>query len=359
MSNNVTSAIPVTFVPSSTVSSPKSIYQSLTLMLPQEPVTTPVPVPSPRVQTNPVTEYTTHTEDHIHRIRNYHIPTYALDGVQESLQRGDGIAFLAQSEASLQRILDIRGPDYNALSPLEQKRRALDVCIVLNPEQIHALPQPSSPPSFPVSPSSPTLMIPPRTLTPPPYPRSVTPSSPVIPPFTTHDPSSYVLPPSPRTPPTPPLLDTVYPSSALPSPQPSSPRPTSIPDKQYVLDPPAKFSDLPGDTMYRIMLLLRTYPDTAPVTPHPPAWAGGPGYEERFYAHPDAEGPLVEDQLLHPNLAYLLDMAEGDCGMGMAHALHGLNDNGIRGDLIRWTDWRKCITSLTALECHLGELLRQ
>ena len=39
MSNNVTSAIPVTFIPSSAVSSPESIYQSLTLMLPQEPVT--------------------------------------------------------------------------------------------------------------------------------------------------------------------------------------------------------------------------------------------------------------------------------------------------------------------------------
>ena len=88
MSNNVTSAVPVTFIPSSTVSSPESIYQSLTLTLPQEPVTAPVPipVPSPRVQTNPVTEYTTRTEDHIRNIRNYHIPSYALDGVRESLK---------------------------------------------------------------------------------------------------------------------------------------------------------------------------------------------------------------------------------------------------------------------------------
>ena len=109
--------------------------------------------------------------------------------------------------------------------------------------------------------------------------------------------------------------------------------------------------------MYRIMLLLHTYPDTAPITPHPPAWAGGPGYQECFYTHPDAKGPLVEDQTLHPNLAYLLDMAEGDCSMGMAHTLHGLDDNGIRGDTIHWTDWTKCITSLAALECHLGELL--
>src|SRR5882724_3963516 len=292
MSNTVNSAVPITFVPSSAVSSPASIYQSLTLTLPQEPITAPVPVPSPRVQTNPVPEYTMHTEDYLRRIRTFHVPTYALDGVRESLQRGDGIAFLAQSEASLQRILDIRGPDYNALSPMEQKRRALDVCIVLNPEQIHALPRPSSPPSFPLSSSSSPLMIPPRTLTPPPYPHSVTPSSPVIPPFTTHDPSSYVPPPSPRTPPTPPILDTVYPSSALPSSRPLSPRPASQAEKQYVLNPPTKFSDLPGDTMYRIMLLLRTYPNTAPVTPHPPAWAGGPGYEERFYAHPDTEGPL-------------------------------------------------------------------
>src|SRR5882724_8127879 len=145
----------------------------------------------------------------------------------------------------------------------------------------------------------------------------------------------------------------------MPSPQPSSPRPASQEEKQYVLDPPSKFSELPGDTMYRIMLLLHTYPDTAPVTPHPPARAGGPGYEERHYAHPDAEGPLVEDQTLHPNLAYLVDMAEGDCGMGMARALHGLDDDGIRGDLTRWTDWTKCIKSLAALECHLGELLWQ
>src|SRR5882724_10697839 len=145
----------------------------------------------------------------------------------------------------------------------------------------------------------------------------------------------------------------------MPSPQPSPPHPDSQEEKQYVLDPPSKFSELPGDTMYRIMLLLRTYPDTAPVTPHPPAWADGPGYEERHYAHPDAEGPLVEDQLLHPNLAYLLDMAKGDCGMGVARALHGLDDQGIRGDLTRWTDWTKCIKSLAALEYHLGELLWQ
>ena len=104
MSNTVNSAVPVTFVPSSAVSSPESIYQSLTLTLPQEPVTAPVPAPSPHVQTNPITEYTTHTEDHLRRIRNYRILTYALDGVRESLQRGDGIAFLAQSETSLQCI---------------------------------------------------------------------------------------------------------------------------------------------------------------------------------------------------------------------------------------------------------------
>src|SRR5882724_8598368 len=144
MSNTVNSAVPITFVPSSAVSSPESIYQSLTLTLPQEPITAPVPIPSPRVQTNPVTEYSTHTEDYLNHIRTFRVPTYALNGVRESLQRGDGIAFLAQSEASLQRILDICGPDYNALSPLEQKRRAMDVCIVLNPEQIHALPRPPS-----------------------------------------------------------------------------------------------------------------------------------------------------------------------------------------------------------------------
>ena len=294
MSNNVTSAVPITFVPSSAVSSPKSIYQSLTLTLPQEPITAPVPVPSPRVQTNPVPEYTMHTEDYLRRIRTFHVPTYALDGVRESLQQGDGIAFLAQSEASLQRILDIRGPNYNTLSPMEQKRHALDVCIVLNPEQIHALPRPSSPLSFPPSSSSSPLMIPLRTLTPPPYPRSITPSSPVIPPFTVPDPSAYILRSQPPTPPTPPFLDTVYLSSAMSSQPPSSPGPTSSAEKQYVLDHPTKFSELPGDTMYRIMLLLRTYPNTAPITPHPPAWAGGPGYDEHFYAYPDSEGPCKD-----------------------------------------------------------------
>ena len=81
MSNNITSAIPVTFVPSSAVSSPESIYQSLTLTLPQEPITAPIPIPSPHAQTNPVTEYTTHTEDYLCRIRTFHVPTYALDGV--------------------------------------------------------------------------------------------------------------------------------------------------------------------------------------------------------------------------------------------------------------------------------------
>ena len=93
MSNNTTSSIPVTFIPSSTVSSPESIYQSLTLTLPQEPITTPVPVPSPRIQTNSVTEYTTHTEEHARIIEAFHIPTYVIDGVWESLQWGDRIAF--------------------------------------------------------------------------------------------------------------------------------------------------------------------------------------------------------------------------------------------------------------------------
>ena len=102
MSNNVTSAIPITFTPSSTVSSPESIYQSLTLTLPQEPVTAPVPIPSPCVQTNPVIEYPTHTEDRTRRIESFHIPYYVIEGVRESLRQGDGIAFLAQSEALLQ-----------------------------------------------------------------------------------------------------------------------------------------------------------------------------------------------------------------------------------------------------------------
>jgi len=105
------------------------------------------------------------------------------------------------------------------------------------------------------------------------------------------------------------------------------------------------------------MILLHAYPDTTPVTPHPPAWAGGPGYQECFYAHLDIEGPLLEDQTLNPNLTYLLDMAEGKCGLGMARALHRLDNNGVRGDMIRWMDWTKCIMSLEALKCHLRELL--
>jgi len=120
MSNTVNSTVPVTFVPSSAVSSPS-------------PSTNPSPSQCPRTYhrsrlcpfvprpNQPCHRIYTHTEDYINRIRTFHVPTYALDGVRESLQRGDGIAFLAQSEASLQRILDIRGPDYNALSPLEQK----------------------------------------------------------------------------------------------------------------------------------------------------------------------------------------------------------------------------------------------
>ena len=75
MSNNVT------FVPSSAVSSPGSIYQSLTLTLPQEPITAPVLVPSPCAQTNPVTKYTMHTEDHICRIRNYRILLMGAVGI--------------------------------------------------------------------------------------------------------------------------------------------------------------------------------------------------------------------------------------------------------------------------------------
>jgi len=68
---------------------------------PKNPSLLPSLSPSPHIQTNPVTEYTMHTKDHLRRIRTFHIPTYALDGVRESLQRGDRIAFLAQSEASL------------------------------------------------------------------------------------------------------------------------------------------------------------------------------------------------------------------------------------------------------------------
>ena len=93
MSNTINSAVPITFVPFSAVSSPESLYQSLTLTLPQEPVTAPISttlapvlIPSPHIQTNPVNEYTTHTEDYLCRIRTFHVPTYALDGVQESLQ---------------------------------------------------------------------------------------------------------------------------------------------------------------------------------------------------------------------------------------------------------------------------------
>jgi len=43
-----------------------------------------------------------------------------INGVRESLRQGDSIAFLAQSKALLQRIQDIRGPDYNTLSPMDQ-----------------------------------------------------------------------------------------------------------------------------------------------------------------------------------------------------------------------------------------------
>ena len=37
-----------------------------------------------------------------------------------------------------------------------------------------------------------------------------------------------------------------------------------------------------------------------------------------FLCTPDVEGPLLEDQTLNLNLTYLLDMTEGECGLGMA-----------------------------------------
>jgi len=96
------------------------------------------------------------------------------------------------------------------------------------------------------------------------------------------------------------------------------------------------------------------YPDTAPVTPHPQLGLVVQDTKTPLCT-PDAEGPLVEDQTLHPNLAYLLDMLKATAAWAWARALHGLDDQGIRGDLTRWTDWTKCITSLVALECHLGD----
>jgi len=91
--------------------------------------------------------------------------------------------------------------------------------------------------------------------------------------------------------PTPPLLDTVY----HPVPYPlHSLRPSFClqAEKQYVLDPLSKFSE---SRRYHVLHHASPpyIPDTRPCYPHPPAWAGGPGYEERFYAHPDTEGPLV------------------------------------------------------------------
>jgi len=108
-------------------------------------------------------------------------------------------------------------------------------------------------------------MIPPRTLTLPPYPLSITPSSPVIPPFNRTRPlivpSSLMTPYSTDSP----LLDTVYPSSALPL---HSLRPLFCltAEKAVRPDPCQNSLNSLAITMYCIMLLLRTYPDTAPVT---------------------------------------------------------------------------------------------
>src|SRR5882762_1569299 len=304
----------LTLIPTmSNASTPASPYQQLLDTLPFEPPTSPVlhaPTPlSPR------------------HSGNFHIPYHVFQRVLASLKAGEGLAYAAATDIQLDKIRNVVGPLFNELPSVDQHDRALQVCLILDPEVYRPLPRS---PSIGTRSSNSPLPRPPLTRSPSPH--------------------------SPQRPPTPyrPVKSppvTMYPSSALPSPSHPSPIPV-------LASLPTKFSELPTNALYDVMLLLRTSPDTAPVTIHPPMWSGTSEYHERHYAMPDTDEPLSQETTIEHALSYLLDL-EGDCAAGLACALHGLDDRGIEDDLCRWKSWTSCLADLQAVQTHLDSLITQ
>src|SRR5882762_2706393 len=238
-------------------STPLSPYQQLLDTLPFNPPTSPVlhaPMPSSPCHSG-----------------NFHVPYFVFQRVLASLRAGEGSAYVAATNTQLDKIRDIVGPLFNELPPIDQHDRALQVCLILDPEVYRPLPR--SPSTRTRSSNSP--------LPHPPY----YPSSPM-----SHSPDPH----SPHRPPTPyPPIEsppvTMYPSSALQSP--SQPPPTPV-----LASLPTKFSELPANALYDVMLLLRTSPDAAPITIHLPMWSGASEYHERHYAMPDTDEPCQKKQ---------------------------------------------------------------
>src|SRR5882762_4280119 len=258
----------------------------------------------------------------------FNIPYYMVQCIQESLLAGEGTAFLGETEIQQQRILEIHGDSYNSLPHIDQWARAIDVAITLD----HSLWRP----------------IPHST------------------PLSTHSPSPLPIPPCAD-----PLEawllaegDTAMDESAdIPSPRPSTPYPpttlSSDDEEGYQIpEPPTVFSDLPLDTMYRLMLILHTTPDTTPVIPYPQQWHTTAVDGECPFALLDVEGPLSEHDTVEDAFVHILTH-KGGCEGGLAQALHMLDDDGVSADVARWQTWTHCLVKLQVFRCHLGELLDQ
>src|SRR5882762_273372 len=99
---------------------PLSPYQQLLDTLPFNPPTSPVlhaPTPtSPRHSSN------------------FHVPYFVFQRVLASLKAGEGSAYVAATDAQLDKIHNIVSPLFNELPPIDQHDRALQVCLILDPE---------------------------------------------------------------------------------------------------------------------------------------------------------------------------------------------------------------------------------
>src|SRR5882762_5116922 len=143
----------LTLIPTmSNASTPASPYQQLLDTLPFEPPTSPVlhaPTPlSPR------------------HSGNFHIPYHVFQRVLASLKAGEGSAYVAATDIQLEKIRNVVGPLFNELPPVDQHDRALQVCLILDPEVYRPLPRSPStgtrssnsplprPPCYPSSPMS-------------------------------------------------------------------------------------------------------------------------------------------------------------------------------------------------------------
>src|SRR5882762_10945815 len=166
-------------------STPLSPYQQLLDTLPFNPPTSPVPPAS--------------SPNSPRHSGNFHIPYHVFQRVLTSLKAGEGSAYVAATDVQLDKIRDVVGPLFNELPPVDQHDRALQVCLILDPEVYRPLPH--SPSTGTRSSNSP-LPRPPMTRSPSPHSprRPLTPYRPV------------------ESPPV-----TMYPSSALPSPSQPSP----------------------------------------------------------------------------------------------------------------------------------------